>query len=229
MNKHRLSAIIPPILAGLLLVSFLAACAPATPQAPTQDPNIIATQAVRTYEVGQTASAVAKPSETPAPSETTVPLKDTPTAPAEPGEPTATYYIAPEDKASFVSQIPLDGAEIGIGDQFRVIWTVRNDGKTTWTTAYSIRYFSGANLGLASVFYFPHDVAPGEEVKLVVNMKAPNYAAQLSTNWVLTNGNGDNFYPVYFEVKIVNGPTVTPTPTSTYTPTPGPSPTKVIG
>ncbi len=228
MKKKPLISTAVLALAIVLLSASLAACAPATPEAaPTQDPNVIASAAVQTYAAGITASAAALPSDTPIPpTNTPFPATNTPAAPSEP---TATYYIAPLDEASFVGQKPLDGAEKGIGEDFRVSWTVRNEGETTWTKEYSIRYYSEANLGLKPVYYFPNEVAPGEEITLTVVMHAPDYPASLKSNWVLTNADGQNFYDLFFEVKIVKGKTSTPTPTSTFTPTPGPSPTPVIG
>ncbi len=226
-RKHQILTAVMA-LTTILLAGALAACTPAAPAAPTQDPNAIASAAVQTYEAGITASAAAIPTDTPVPSATPSPvlLDESTTVPQGP---TATYYIAPEDKAEFVSQKPLDGQEVGMNTNFRVTWTVQNTGKTTWTTAYSIRYFSGANLGKVPVVYFPKDVPPGEQVKLTVDMVTPNYPSDLNTNWVLTNASGQNFYSVNFSVKVVKGPTITPTRTATSTPTPGPSPTKVIG
>ncbi len=217
---------------GLALLSAsLASCSPVTPQAATQDPNQIASQAVQTFEAGITASAAANPTETPAPTDTPVPpaAPTVPAATTAPSEPTATYYIAPADQAEFVSQKPLDGAQVGMNQRFDVTWTLRNTGKTTWTKDYSLRYFSGAALGERNAYYFTKDVPSGEEIKITVDMVAPNYPARLKSNWVLANADEAAFFPVFMEVEIVDGPTVTPTPTSTNTPTPGPSPTKVIG
>ncbi len=227
MKKQPL-ALTALALATVLAAVSLASCAPATPQAaPTQDPNEIATAAVQTFEAGITATAAAQPTGTPVPSKTLAPAATN--TPSAPQAPTATYYIAPPDKASFVGQKPLDGAQVGILEKFDVSWTLRNDGKTTWTKQYSLRYYSGASLGERTIYYFPKEVPPGEEIKLIVDMVAPNYTATLNTNWVLANADGAAFFPVYLQVQIVNGPTVTPTPTPTFTPTPGPSPTKVIG
>lgn len=210
-----------------LIAGLLASCAPATPALLTQDPAAIASAAVETYQSGLTATAAANPTATIAPSATPEPAAG---ISATLGEPAPTLAPPPvEDKATFIRQNPPDGSEVGLGDKFDVLWVVRNDGPTTWTPRYSIRYFSGAMLGERPLYYFPRDVPPGDEVRLVVDLVAPNYTGQFNTNWVLTNADGVNFYPVNLQIKVVAGPTRTLTPTSTSTPTPGPSPTKVEG
>jgi hypothetical protein len=51
-------------------------------------------------------------------------------------------------------------------------------------------------------------------------MIARSYPGRFNTNWVLTNADGVNFYPLNLQVSFVEGPTQTPTPTHTPTATP---------
>jgi hypothetical protein len=209
------------LIVALVFGMLLAACSVETPSpTATSDPNAVATAAVRTFAAELTSSAAQTPSATatrePSPTVVTPAVTQTPEVQITPGP----IVTNSPDQAELVDQSPPDGSEVGINTEFDAVWVVRNAGTTTWTRQYSIRYFSGAMFAQTDRYFFPRDVPPGEEVRLVVDMIARSYPGRFNTNWVLTNADGVNFYPLNLQVSFVEGPTQTPTPTHTPTATP---------
>jgi len=202
----------------LILALTLSACAQAT-ASPSPDARL-ATAAVETFQAQLTQTAPGTTS-TPEPSHTPVAFLETKEIVTPTTEATQTP-LPPPDKAEWVAQSPPDNAEVGIGQKFDAAWIVRNIGPTTWNRSYSLRYFAGAALGERSVYYFKVSVPPDQQVKLVVDMVAPNYPGTFNSIWVLTNDKGQNFYTVYLTINVIKGPTKTPTKKPTRTPTPTP-------
>lgn len=213
---------------GLLIALTLtmAACARAE-TTPTPLPEMVYTQAAQTVQAGLTQTAAllptSTPTETPAPTSTVTPtLAVTATMSGSPTNTKAPTGSGPTvaDKASWVSQNPADGTVLSPGQEFTMTWTIKNIGTTTWNTSYQLRYYlADATLRFsASDIKFPKEVKPGDTVDLSVNMKAPTSGGDYRTQWVLTNDQGINFYPVDLTIK-VSGAAATATLTSTTPPT----------
>lgn len=81
-----------------------------------------------------------------------------------------------------------------------------------------MRYFSGWEIAETQEIFFPKEVKPGEEVRLIMDAMAPPYTGSYITNWKLSNADGQNFYDLYLKVIVVAGNTSTPTETATATP-----------
>lgn len=103
-------------------------------------------------------------------------------------------------------------------------WRLRNTGTCTWSTAYSLAFAKGTNMGPASDTALPASVAPGATVDLTIPITAPANAGTYRGNYQLRNAAG-NLFPVTnssdgtFWVLIVvsgSGPaaTLTPVPTA---------------
>jgi hypothetical protein len=119
------------------------------------------------------------------------------------------------DKASWVSNQPADGSEIGAGGKFNLTWTITNTGTTTWTSEYTARFFYGTQLNDTTVVYFPSSVAPGETASIVLkNAVAPTANGEYHTWWKLTNAGGQNFGDVDFTFH-VGKVSASATPTAT--------------
>ena len=114
-----------------------------------------------------------------------------------PMAPTATP-VQSGDKASYDSQTPLDGTHVGRGQAFDIYWYLLNTGTTTWTTAYTVRFFSGTNFTKPGKtrYYLPQPVAPNTVGTLAVDAVAPNAPGSYSMSLVLGNENDENFYVV---------------------------------
>ncbi len=216
-------------LTALALVFLLAACNfPGSSQAGKDSPEAVYTQAAQTVQAALTAQG---PRTTPTQPPAAVPTVSVPTQALPPSNPTQappptnptqpapapTSTIKVDDAAQFVSQSPSDGTSIPAGQAFKTVWTLKNVGKTTWTTQYHLRPFIQINFGGPAQVFLPKEVKPGEEVSIEVPMVAPDSLGEQKTIWVLTNTAGVNFFPLDLTIKIITAPTATPKPNLTAT------------
>ncbi len=111
--------------------------------------------------------------------------------------PTATAMQA-GDKASYDSQTPLDGTHVEAGSEFDITWYLMNTGTTTWTTDYSLRYFTGTNFTKPGKprTYLAQAVLPNTVGACTVDAVAPNKPGTYSMSVVLGNENDENFFIV---------------------------------
>jgi hypothetical protein len=219
---------------AICLVFMLSACGSGKNSTPSQDPNAIYTSAAETVSVQLTQNAARQPSET---ATSTATNTETPTvqqittvvANTATTVPTSTITLpAVQDRVEFLSQNPSDGVVLSPNSEFTVTWEIRNVGQTTWTTGYSIRFFSGDRIGagLAGAYTFTKEVPPGETYSVTAKFNTGSQLGIFQSNWVLTNADGNNFYPLYISIKVDN-PTATPTATETTIPTETPTETEV--
>lgn len=147
-----------------------------------RDPNVIFGQNVH-IQTGQLSICLP----TPVPSTTTVQL---------PLAPTATPIAQSGDKASFDSQTPVDGTHVERGQIFDITWYLLNTGTTTWTTDYSIRFFSNTNFTKPGKnrYYLDQAVAPNTVGKCSIDAVAPATPGTYTMAVVLGNENDENFY-----------------------------------
>lgn len=215
----------------LMAAVILAGCQQATPVAPTMDANAIYTQAAATVAAGLAQTQASQPSATPQPAtatptptnqvEATVaqpgPTNGTP-AGTTPGAPTATVLVltpiatntksAPQssvpDKAEWVSQSPTDNSQIQVNSKFLVKYVFKNTGTTTWTTAYTFRYYAGDKMGSPNDLNLTKEVKPNQTVEIVFEATAPSTKAKTNSIFVLTNADGQNFYSVFLALEIID-------------------------
>lgn len=218
------------ILIALVLVTTACSRAETTP---TPRPEELYTQAAQTFQAALTQTAALLPTSTatmtPAPTNTVTPtLAATATSAVTATNPVAPTSARPTvaDKASWVSQNPVDGTVLAPGQEFTMTWTIKNIGTTTWNTSYQLRYYladATLRFGAADI-RFPKEVKPGENIDLTVGMKAPSAAGDYTTIWVLTNDQGANFYTITLSIK-VSGSATTQTPTTAPSATTAPTAT----
>ena len=69
-------------------------------------------------------------------------------------------------------------------------WTIKNTGTKTWDMdSVDYKYVSGTNMDKnGERFDLSKTVKPGESIKIVVDMIAPNSVGNYSTNWALVSG-----------------------------------------
>ncbi|MHB0987293.1 MAG: NBR1-Ig-like domain-containing protein [Bellilinea sp.] len=218
-------------LLAVLLLTTLAACSKAD-ATPTNSPEMVYTQAAQTVAAGLTQTAVLMPTATSTP---TLQPSNTP-APTQAATATLSVSVTPlvqksatsatgPDKAEWVAQNPGDDTILTAGQDFTLVWTVRNTGTTTWTTDYQLRYYlveQSLRMG-AGDLKLSKEVKPNESIDLSLAMKAPANSGEYTTIWVLTNKEGVNFYPLTFRFKVgAAGATATATvaPTAGATATP---------
>jgi len=200
----------------VLLVVMLAACAPATVPAPTPDAALISTAAAQTVIANFTLTAVAwtaTPLPPPTDTPTTQPLATatlgaTAIVPTQPGLPGATQ-AALCDRYSWNDttvdvNVP-DNTQMTPGQDFVKTWKIKNAGTCTWGAGYAVIFSYGDKMSGV-----PQPVngviAPGQEVEISVQFKAPTKVGEYVSAWTLGNPKGIPFFgnlnkPLY--VKIV--------------------------
>jgi hypothetical protein len=228
--KHTVSYAVLLLMLGSVL---LAACAPAVPQTPTVDAEALITQAAATVAVQLTLNAALTPSptptNTPAPTSTVAPTVESPTQPAPPAAatsttaPTTNAPVQGDDNASFVEDVTIpDGTGAAPGVQFEKVWRIKNTGKTTWTSAYSLNWVDGERMGAPDSIPMPKEVRPGETVDITVKLTAPSKAGSYQSFFRLRNAAGkffrlDGTGDLWLKIT-VGGAAATPDPAATSTP-----------
>ena len=195
-----------PIFA-LILIAILACNIPA---AQVAGPDLAATYAAQTVAVEQTLAGITSPGgQTP----NVPPLQATTQAVVPPtARPTATWTIMPTitltpqpcNKAKYMNYetIP-DNTVFPTNTAFTKLWRVRNDGTCTWTTAYSVYFFSGDQMSAPISVPLTRNVYPGETYDISIPMTAPSSAGTYTGNWKMKDQNGANFVTNPFYVKII--------------------------
>lgn len=118
------------------------------------------------------------------------------TAPAIAGSPTNTAppVVSGTDKVEFVADLTVpDGTIFQPGEKFTKTWRLMNAGTGTWTTSYSLVYFSGEQMGGAASTPLPLEVPAGQTVDLSIQLTAPSKAGKYTGYWMLRNAFGTNF------------------------------------
>src|SRR5690606_11879693 len=78
------------------------------------------------------------------------------------------------DNAEFVGDITIpDGTEMAPGQAFTKIWRIKNNGTSTWTSAYKLHFDHGSQMSGPNDVSLPNNVAPGQEVDISVNLVSP--------------------------------------------------------
>ena len=166
---------------------------------------------------------------------TTTPNPDQTRSPGAPSN-TATEAVKTPDVPCDLGMaaIPIDvtipdDTVMAPGNTFTKIWRIKNAGTCTWTTAYSVAFFSGEQMNAATNVPLSKPLSPGQVIDLAVDMTAPTGPGTYQGNWKLRNAeqklfgigpNGNSAFWVRIQVVATPTPTPTaPTPTSTPTPT----------
>jgi hypothetical protein len=196
----------------VILMVYLSACGPtATPVAPTQDINVIYTQAAATIVGGITQTAVAMPTATPVPPTATLEASATPTE-AQVAAMTPTQAPAVGSAASTATPVPVDPATafgcynaafvahvtqpyapaFKPGDKFTKTWRVKNTGTCDWPRGFMIVFVSGDRFGADNIT-IGQKVTAGSYAEISLNMTAPYLSGVVSSNWQLATDIGKPF------------------------------------
>jgi hypothetical protein len=170
------------VLAGLaVLMLFVSSCGSSV-----EPDTEISTAVAQTVQAGQSLTDVAVlPTLTP---QVTLPA-ETPTLTAATPTAAPTLSSAPADpncaKASLVSENPTDGVIMTPGQYFWKTWTLQNTGTCTWTTAYSLVFWSGDLMGGLTSYPLDDDIAPNEQKDISIYLKAPDTEGTFTGYWRL--------------------------------------------
>lgn len=125
--------------------------------------------------------------DTPVPTSTDTPVPTATTTPTE----------IPCNQARFVSDVSIpDGTKFSSGASFEKTWRLKNTGSCTWTSGYDIVFVNGDQMEAPNAVQITNgSIAPGGEVNVSANMKAPTSAGTYRGNWKLRDGQ-DNVFGV---------------------------------
>ena len=197
-----------PILVLVAALTFLAACAPTTPVEPTPDVNVIRTSAASTVVAELTLTAAfftpttqPLPTETPTLDPALIPATETPISLVT-LDPT-TAALTPDalcddysfDLTTLDVTVP-DGTPMTPGQDFTKTWKIKNTGICTWDTNYKaiFSYSAPPNERMnAQPLPLTTLVAPGQEVDVSVQFKAPTTPGEYKGYWQMVNSKGIPF------------------------------------
>jgi hypothetical protein len=228
------------LICGVLATWLLSGCNLPSNQAIT--PTLDVTQAYQTVQARLTQAIAQTPKITP-----TNPPNSTSTPTSAPTQPTAalqTPTTAATNPGTDLCDQALPGNPIDVtipddtemlpGEEFTKIWRLQNAGTCTWTSDYSLVWFSGDQFGAPDNVRLDGSVAPGANVDLSVDMTAPDTPGSYISYWKLRNASGVLFgigpsggAAFWVKINVVAQATSTVTPTlettatATITPTPG--------
>lgn len=221
-----------PVLFGISLI-FSGCNFGATP-APTQDLNAINTSIVGTtvaqLSSQMTATALALPSATSAPTNTVESISTAIVLPTTSGIPTISFNATPLPGFTALASPTLAGATAALGDDcsnnvfegditvpdgtvfkpgedFVKTWKIRNTGNCTWDDGFTLVFIGGDRAIDPYDFQFKKTddwVAPGEAVNLSIRLTAPLAPGDYQGHWRMRNDKGyyfGTYLSVYFTVK----------------------------
>ncbi len=181
---------------SLSTIFFLSGCsiAPDTTSANDNQPTQVV---VRLLNLDVTLAASATPTQEiiPTPVIPTIPPTNTPEA----AQPTVTILSAIEtprctNQAEFLRHISIpEHTSLKAGQSFVKIWQVKNIGTCTWTTDYSLKFFSGDPMNGPPSIPLPNQVLPGEVVDLKIALVVPSGLRTTTGFWVLSDAEGGLF------------------------------------
>ncbi|MCB9791021.1 ricin-type beta-trefoil lectin domain protein [Candidatus Nomurabacteria bacterium] len=110
------------------------------------------------------------------------------------------------DNAEFVADITVpDGTDFSPNTPFTKIWRIRNIGTTTWNSSYKLAFQSGDHMSGPNEASLPHDVNPGEEVDISVDLVAPSGVGHYRGYWKMENADGYIFGEVlWVDIDVVD-------------------------
>ena len=216
----------------LLWAVLLSACGPSSSVNATNTLSAIYTSAAQTVAAqGVSSTPLAIDQSVTFTPITTALDTDTP-APTNPPTlalalPTSTTALSGSgcENSAYVSDVTIpDGTSENPGASFVKTWALQNTGTCTWDTGFTIRFFSGDQMGGTSG-PVTSSVAPGGQTDVSVTLTAPLTAGTYQGNWRLADDSELTFGEIVDVVIDVNGnatdtPELTDTPTYTATSTP---------
>ena len=216
-DRTRLALATVLLLALVLTVIISVRDGNQPPSLPTVDIGQVQTQAVRTFAVGLTSTALALPTST----ETHTP------EPAEPTQATASG-VASESSISptpscyrlkFIQDLTIpDNTLLTSAEVFTKSWQVQNSGTCAWRPGFRMVLVGGVAMG-GSPFTLETTVNPGSKIEILIKMVAPtNQTGIVQGTWRMTDADGNQFGDALTVVIVVPNGTAAPTAAPTSTP-----------
>jgi len=217
-NKKKKNVFVLGSLLVVALLVFSACVAPVTPGDPieqamqtlqaqaTQDYYATAVAQLETAQATQTSVVVPDPTNinqiptqgtavptaaVTIPANTAVPpTAIPPTATSVPPTPTPRPCL----QFTLVADLSIpDGTRLNAGSGFTKTWRLQNSGSCKWDSGFDIVFSKGNQLGANAVYDIPHEVQPGSNIDISINMVAPSVNGKYRSDWLLKSSNGVTF------------------------------------
>jgi hypothetical protein len=89
------------------------------------------------------------------------------------------------------------------GEDFDMVWTIKNVGTKKWNADYYLKYESGTLFDKKStIAMVSRNVNIGETGDFLIDGIAPSTPGSYTTYWSLINDNGAAFYSVYLNIVV---------------------------
>ncbi len=108
----------------------------------------------------------------------------------------------PCNKAAPISETFPDDTLVNPNQNFTKTWRLQNIGTCTWNTNYKVVFSSGDIMGANASYNFSLNLAPGGQMDIAVNLKAPAVAGTYKGIWKLQGDDGQNFGTVWVQIKV---------------------------
>jgi hypothetical protein len=106
--------------------------------------------------------------------------------------------------------IILDDEEIPAGQRFTKAWVIENNGDVPWQAGFSFSHVDGRAMTPSTHVPLP-ECAPGEQVRLSVDMTAPTILGPYFSDWRLRDASGEFFgEPLWTRIRVVSPPPPVP-------------------
>lgn len=115
---------------------------------------------------------------------------------------TATPLPTPCYRAELVEETIPDGTVIEAGRWFAKTWVIRNTGVCEWTEDFRWVLVEGTDFSAATDLALNQDVQPGEEIKILMELKAPTIAGHFKGTYQIFTEDGGSVTPSGFWVLI---------------------------
>lgn len=151
--------------------------------------------------VAQTVTAAAQSQPSPQPVQDTLAPAATNTLA---GPPTNTPN--PCNSAYFISETVPDDTVFNPGESFTKTWRLKNIGTCTWNANYKLVFANGDQMLGPNSQNLTQSVAPGEQVDIKVDLKAPPSTGTYKGIWNVIDDQGKTFvYNIWVKIKVAAG------------------------
>jgi len=118
----------------------------------------------------------------------------------------------PCNHAKFISETVEDGTDFDPNENFTKTWRLKNDGTCTWNTNYKLVFVDGDQMSGPSNKNLTQSVAPGEQVDITVDLKAPGSEGTYKGFWKVADDEGQYFvHNIWVEIEVINPAAPPPT------------------
>jgi len=136
--------------------------------------------------------------------EAAAPMPTITTSPVEPPAGPPTKTPEPCNRAKFMSETVEDGTDFNPNENFTKTWRLKNDGTCTWNTNYKLVFVDGDQLSGPSNKNLTQSVAPGEQVDISVDLKAPGSGGTYKGFWKVADDEGQYFvHNIWVKIEVI--------------------------